>query len=51
MSKKLEIVELADIEKEFMLVDARLRLFAKESDQAFTSGIFKLILKELKNLC
>ncbi|XP_052066058.1 nuclear pore complex protein Nup160-like isoform X1 [Mytilus californianus] len=38
MMKKLEIVELGDIEKEFMLVDARLRLYGKESDQGFHSG-------------
>lgn len=39
VSKKLEIVELADIEKEYMLVDARLRLIDKESELSFTPGI------------
>ncbi|CAC5366839.1 NUP160 [Mytilus coruscus] len=38
MMKKLEIVELVDIKTEFMLVDARLRLYGKESDQGFHSG-------------
>ena len=37
-SQKLEIVELADIEKDFMLVDSRLRLYVKDSDQGCNSG-------------
>lgn len=42
---KFEILELHDIEKEFMLVDARLRLISKEPDTAIAAGrpLFKSI--------
>lgn len=36
--QEMEIMELCDIEKEFMLVDARLRLIQKDTDPALTSG-------------
>ncbi|XP_060078941.1 nuclear pore complex protein Nup160-like [Ylistrum balloti] len=36
--QKMEIMELSDIEKEFMLVDARLRLIQKDTDPALSSG-------------
>ena len=35
---KFEILELHDIEKEFMLVDARLRLISKDPDAALAAG-------------
>ncbi|XP_053384862.1 nuclear pore complex protein Nup160-like isoform X2 [Mercenaria mercenaria] len=37
-ASNFEILELHDIEKEFMLVDARLRLLAKESDPTLSAG-------------
>ncbi|KAL5007266.1 hypothetical protein ScPMuIL_016072, partial [Solemya velum] len=38
MCRKMDIVELADIEKEFLLVDARLRLIKYDPDPALMSG-------------
>lgn len=36
----LEIVELADLEKEYLLVDARLRLIKKDADLLMASGSY-----------
>lgn len=41
-ASKFEILELHDIEKEFVLVDARLRLIANEDDQSLSTGKFYL---------
>lgn len=45
-------MELADIEKDYMLVDARLRLMDKESELSFTPGItvIKLLCLSLVTL-
>ena len=40
---KFEILELHDIEKEFMLVDARLRLISRDPDTALAAGNYSLL--------
>jgi hypothetical protein len=38
-ASNFEILELHDIEKEFMLVDARLRLLVKDNDPSLSAGM------------
>lgn len=42
---KFEILELHDIEKEFMLVDARLRLISRDPDTALAAGKISMVKK------
>ena len=48
VTQKLEILELCDIEKELILVDARLKLVQKETEIDVSSGMYDSVLLLLK---